>query len=96
MAKKIDMVKTCAESCVLLTVTYDHITTRAYRPTNGAAVVQELADTCKEHGTQGQVVIDCGVWRTVAEFDGADIWVDYVIRHKGHYRRRNADKARRF
>ena len=96
MAKKIDMVKACAESCILLTVTYDYITTRAYRPVNGPAVVQAVADTCKEYGTQGLITIDRGVWRTVAEFDGADIWVDHVIRHKGHYRRRNADKARRF
>ena len=65
------------------------------------------ADVCREEFdadwedwiyslTQGLITIDRGVWRTVAEFDGADIWVDHVIRHKGHYRRRNADKARRF
>ncbi len=96
MAKKIEMVKACAESCVLLTVNYDGTSTMAHRPTNGAAVVQAVADACKEYHTQGLITIDRGVWRTVAEFDGADIWVDHVIRHKGHYRRRNADKARRF
>ena len=96
MAKKIEMVKACAESCVLLTVNYDGTSTMAYRPTNGAAIVQEVADACKEHGTSGRVTIDQGVWRTVAEFDGADIWTDHVIRHKGFYRRRNANRARRF
>lgn len=82
MAKKIEMVKACAESCVLLTVNYDGTSTMAHRPTNGAAVVQAVADACKEYHTQGLITIDRGVWRTVAEFDGADIWVDHVIRHK--------------
>lgn len=94
MAKKIDMVKSCAEACVILTVTHDNITTTAHRPTNGAAVVQAVYDACKEYGTTGSVIVQGGVWSVEAVFDGADIWVDHYLTCKGHYRRRNVDKAR--
>lgn len=94
MAKIIDKVKACAESCVLITVKYDGTSTTACRPTNGAAVVQAVADACKEYGTRGTVTIDRGVWRVIAEFDGADICTDHILRYRGHYRRRNVDKAR--
>ena len=95
MAKKIDMVSHTAESCVVLTVDYEGTTTRAYRPANGAEIVHAVYDACKEYGTQGRVTIDRGVWRTVAEFEGADIWTDHVMRCRGHYRRRNVDRVYR-
>lgn len=79
-----------------MTVNYGKETFTFSRPVNGDEIVHAVYDACKKHGTQGRVTIDCGVWRTVAEFNGADIWTDHVIRHKGFYRRRNADKARRF
>ena len=94
MAKKIDMIKSCAEACVLLTVKYDGITTTACRPANGAAVVQAVYDACREYGTTGSVIVQGGVWSVEALFDGADIWVDHYLTSKGHYRRRNVDKAR--
>lgn len=95
MAKKIDMIKACAESCVMLTVKYDGITTRAYRPAIGAAVVQAVADYCRDYGTRGEVIIRRGVWTVSAVFDGGDIYADHYLTYKGHYRRRNVDRARR-
>ena len=93
MAKKIDMIKSCAESCVMLSVKYDGTSTTAHRPTN-AAVVQAVYDACKEYGTSGEIVVQGGVWSVEAVFDGANIYTDHYLTCKGHYRRRNVDKAR--
>ena len=93
MAKKIDMVKACATPCVILTVTYDGITTRVDRPAIGAAVVQAVADYCRDYGTRAEIVIRRAVWSVSAVFDGDNIVTDHFLTCKGHYRRRNVGKA---
>lgn len=94
MAKKIDIIKSCVKSCVLLTVKYDGTSTKAFRPTNGPAIVQAIADACKEYGTRGEVTIAGGTWMITADITADNINVENRLRASGHYRRRNVNKAR--
>ena len=93
MAKIVDMVSHCAESCVTLSVSYGKETLTFSRPANGAALVHHVYDVCAANGMTAQVVVVRGVHVTTIDMEGEWIAASDRLRVRSHYRRRNVDRA---